>query len=68
MIVSPLKLPRPRLFRWELEQFLEAGLGEIAPRANRSAVAHELDDLADGRISFRESFLIATIHTIYSYK
>jgi aminoglycoside/choline kinase family phosphotransferase len=38
-----------RLFRWELEQFLEAGLGEIAPRANRSAVAHELDDLA-GRL------------------
>ena len=36
-----------RLFRWELEQFLEAGLGEIAPRANRSAVAHELDDLAE---------------------
>ena len=36
-----------RLFRWELEQFLEAGLGEIAPRANCSAVAHELDDLAE---------------------
>ena len=38
-----------RLFRWELEQFLETGLSEIAPRANRSAVAHELDDLA-GRL------------------
>jgi aminoglycoside/choline kinase family phosphotransferase len=36
-----------RLFRWELEQFLEAGLGEIAPCANRSAVAQELDDLAE---------------------
>jgi aminoglycoside/choline kinase family phosphotransferase len=36
-----------RLFRWELEQFLEAGLGEVAPRANRSAVADELDDLAE---------------------
>jgi len=35
-----------RLFRWELEQFLEAGLGEIAPGANRSAVARELDGLA----------------------
>jgi aminoglycoside/choline kinase family phosphotransferase len=35
-----------RLFRWELDQFLEAGLSEIAPRANRSALAHELDDLA----------------------
>jgi aminoglycoside/choline kinase family phosphotransferase len=35
-----------RLFRWELEQFLEAGLAEIAPGANRSALARELDDLA----------------------
>src|SRR5215469_15333838 len=35
-----------RLFRWELEQFLEAGLGEIAPGANRSAIAPELDSLA----------------------
>lgn len=35
-----------RLFRWELEQFLEAGLGEIAPGANRNAVAYELDSLA----------------------
>ena len=35
-----------RLFRWELEQFLEAGLGEIAPGANRSAIAPELDGLA----------------------
>jgi N-acetylmuramate 1-kinase len=38
-----------RLFRWELEQFLEAGLGEIAPGANRSAIACELDSLA-GRL------------------
>jgi N-acetylmuramate 1-kinase len=38
-----------RLFRWELEQFLEAGLGEIAPGANRRAVALELDDVA-GRL------------------
>jgi aminoglycoside/choline kinase family phosphotransferase len=35
-----------RLFRWELEQFAEAGLSEIAPGANRSAVACELDELA----------------------
>lgn len=35
-----------RLFHWELEQFLEAGLSEIAPGANRNAVARELDDLA----------------------
>jgi N-acetylmuramate 1-kinase len=38
-----------RLFGWELEQFLEAGLSEIAPGANRLAIAHELDDLA-GRL------------------
>jgi N-acetylmuramate 1-kinase len=36
-----------RLFRWELEQFLEAGLGEIAPGSNRSAIARELDELAE---------------------
>jgi aminoglycoside/choline kinase family phosphotransferase len=36
-----------RLFRWELEQFLEAGQGEIAPGANRTKIAHELDDLAE---------------------
>jgi N-acetylmuramate 1-kinase len=35
-----------RLFGWELEQFLEAGLGEIAPSASRDAVARELDQLA----------------------
>ncbi len=35
-----------RLFRWELEQFVDAGLSEIAPSANRSALARELDDLA----------------------
>ena len=35
-----------RLFRWELEQFLEAGLCEIAPGVNRRAVARELDDMA----------------------
>ena len=35
-----------RLFRWELEQFLEAGLGQIAPAANREAIARELDELA----------------------
>jgi aminoglycoside/choline kinase family phosphotransferase len=35
-----------RLFRWELEQFLEAGLQEIAPAFDRAAVARELDDLA----------------------
>jgi N-acetylmuramate 1-kinase len=36
-----------RLFRWELEQFLEAGLGEIAPDSSRSAIARELDELAE---------------------
>jgi N-acetylmuramate 1-kinase len=36
-----------RLFRWELEQFLEAGLGEIAPGSNRNALARELDKLAE---------------------
>jgi aminoglycoside/choline kinase family phosphotransferase len=35
-----------RLFRWELEQFEEAGLSEIAPDANGRELAHELDDLA----------------------
>ena len=35
-----------RLFRWELEQFVEAGLGEIAPGADREALGWELDDLA----------------------
>ncbi|MBV8771409.1 MAG: phosphotransferase [Deltaproteobacteria bacterium] len=35
-----------RLFRWELEQFLETGINEVAPSANRDAIAHELDDLA----------------------
>ncbi len=35
-----------RLFRWELEQFLDAGLGEVAPGANRNEIAHELDELA----------------------
>lgn len=36
----------PRLFRWELDQFLETGINEVAPSANRDAIAHELDDLA----------------------
>jgi aminoglycoside/choline kinase family phosphotransferase len=35
-----------RLFNWELEQFLQVGLGEIAPRAKRDAVAGELEELA----------------------
>ncbi|HJU10544.1 MAG TPA: phosphotransferase [Candidatus Binataceae bacterium] len=33
------------LFRWELEQFLEAGLAEIAPGANRQTIGGEFDDL-----------------------
>ncbi|HJU11447.1 MAG TPA: hypothetical protein VJ728_11250, partial [Candidatus Binataceae bacterium] len=33
------------LFRWELEQFLDAGLAEIAPGANRQAIGAEFDDL-----------------------
>jgi aminoglycoside/choline kinase family phosphotransferase len=36
-----------RLFRWELEQFLEAGLGEIAPGSSRNTIARELDELAE---------------------
>jgi len=35
-----------RLFHWELEQFLEAGLCEIAPTAYRDAVAGELEQVA----------------------
>ena len=35
-----------RLFRWELEQFVEFGIAQVAPRADRDAIAPELDDLA----------------------
>jgi aminoglycoside/choline kinase family phosphotransferase len=35
-----------RLFRWELEQFAEAGLGQIAPGADPAAVGCELDEIA----------------------
>lgn len=35
-----------RLFRWELEQFLEFGLPTIAPAASASRLGGELDDLA----------------------
>jgi N-acetylmuramate 1-kinase len=38
-----------RLFRWELEQFLEAGLGPLRLFNNRSMVDRELDDIA-GRL------------------
>jgi N-acetylmuramate 1-kinase len=45
-----------RLFRWELAQFLEVGLGEIAPGADHDAVAHELDDLAERLHGFPRVF------------
>jgi aminoglycoside/choline kinase family phosphotransferase len=35
-----------RLFRWELEQFVEFGIAQVAPGADRDAIAPELDDLA----------------------
>jgi N-acetylmuramate 1-kinase len=35
-----------RLFRWELEQFIDFGLAEVAPNANRASIGPELDDLA----------------------
>jgi aminoglycoside/choline kinase family phosphotransferase len=35
-----------RLFRWELEQFLEVGLAAAAPGATPAALAPELDELA----------------------
>lgn len=38
-----------RLFRWELEQFVELGIAQVAPGADRDAIAPELDDLA-GRL------------------
>jgi len=35
-----------RLFRWELEQFVDLGAAEVAPGIDRSVIAAELDDLA----------------------
>jgi len=35
-----------RLFRWELDQFVELGAAEVAPGIDRGAIAAELDDLA----------------------
>jgi aminoglycoside/choline kinase family phosphotransferase len=35
-----------RLFRWELEQFVELGAAEVAPGIDRAAIAAELDELA----------------------
>ncbi|HKV55383.1 MAG TPA: phosphotransferase [Candidatus Binataceae bacterium] len=34
------------LFRWELEQFIEAAIAEVAPGADRVALGGELDQLA----------------------
>jgi len=45
-----------RLFRWELEQFLEDGITELAPAANRGALARELDALAARLDSFPRVF------------
>lgn len=36
-----------RLFRWEMEQFVEYGLPEIAPLAETAGLSAELDRLAD---------------------
>ena len=35
-----------RLFRWELDQFVELGAAEVSPGIDRAAIAVELDDLA----------------------
>jgi N-acetylmuramate 1-kinase len=35
-----------RLFRWELSQFVDYGVAEVAPAADARAIAPELDDLA----------------------
>lgn len=35
-----------RLFRWELDQFAEFGIAQVAPAATREAIAPELDTLA----------------------
>jgi len=35
-----------RLFRWELSQFVEYGIGELSAAADTAAIAPELDDLA----------------------
>ncbi|HJU27713.1 MAG TPA: phosphotransferase, partial [Candidatus Binataceae bacterium] len=35
-----------RLFRWELDQFAELGVAQVAPAASRDAIAPELDALA----------------------
>ncbi len=37
-----------RLFVWELSQFVEITLPEIAPRSDRAAIYAELDELAEG--------------------
>jgi N-acetylmuramate 1-kinase len=36
-----------RLFRWEMEQFVEYGIPAVAPAADRHALGPELDRLAD---------------------
>jgi N-acetylmuramate 1-kinase len=51
-----------RLFHWELEQFLEAGLGEIAPLADRDAVASELEELASRLDRFPRVFSHRDFH------
>lgn len=35
-----------RLFRWELAQFADCGIAEVAPGANAAAIGPELDELA----------------------
>jgi aminoglycoside/choline kinase family phosphotransferase len=35
-----------RLFRWELEQFIESGVAEVAPGAARGALTNDLGNLA----------------------
>jgi aminoglycoside/choline kinase family phosphotransferase len=51
-----------RLFHWELEQFLEGGLGEIAPGANRDAIAGELEQLAQRLGQFPRVFSHRDFH------
>jgi len=51
-----------RLFRWELEQFEETGLAEIAPGANLSSIAHELDRLAERLDGFPRVFSHRDFH------
>jgi aminoglycoside/choline kinase family phosphotransferase len=45
-----------RLFRWELQEFVESGLTETTPDANRQGLAEELDQLATRLDAFPRVF------------